>query len=144
MDIAELKRKAAAGSCVAQGTLGVCYLEGIEVEVDYDEAFRLLSAAADQGAPRSIANLADMYAQGLGTPQDIAKAVQLYERVENVEFFAAIALGRTYSNGLGVPVDRDRAFKWYSVAAGFEGRVTDCDELREATIYVRNLQPPNQ
>jgi TPR repeat protein len=142
MDIAELKRKAAAGSCVAQGILGVHYLEGIGVDVDYQEAFRLLSAAANQGASRAIANLADMYAQGLGIPQDIAKAIQLYERVGKVEFFAAIALGRIYSNRVGVPVDLDQAFEWYSAAVAFEGRVADCDELSEAKAYVSSSKRP--
>jgi len=33
-------------------------LEGIGVAVDYQEAFRLLSGAADRGASRAVANLA--------------------------------------------------------------------------------------
>jgi len=68
MNISDLRQKAQQGSAVAQTLLGTCYLEGIEVEVDHKEAFRLLSAAADQGAPRAKLNLARMYAEGLGTP----------------------------------------------------------------------------
>ena len=30
----------------------------------------------------------------------MAKAIQLYERVAHVEFFAAVALGRIYSEGV--------------------------------------------
>jgi len=50
--------------------------------------------------PRAIVSLGDMYAAGLGTPRDMAKAIQLYERVAHVEFFAAVALGRIYSEGV--------------------------------------------
>jgi TPR repeat protein len=131
--------RAAEGSCVAQGTLGVCYLEGIDVEVDSQEAFRLLLSAAAQGASRATANLADMYTNGFGIPRDMTKAIQLYERAGHVEFFAALALGRIYSKGVDVPVDTERAFKWYAAALAFEGRVVNCDEeLTEARTY---LQP---
>ena len=65
MNISDLKQKAESGSLAAQSILGSCYLEGIEVEVDYSEAFRLLSAAAGRGVPRALANLARMYAGGI-------------------------------------------------------------------------------
>jgi TPR repeat protein len=74
-DIEELRRKAEAGSCVAQSILGAYYLCGNEVEVDYIEAFRLLSAAAQQGSSRAVLNLGRMYAQGLGTSQDVFEVV---------------------------------------------------------------------
>ena len=69
MRISELREKAERGNAVAQTVLGVCYLEGIDVEVDDKKALRLflLSAAADQGVPRAKTNLARMYAEGLGT-----------------------------------------------------------------------------
>ena|SRR5437879_7243375 len=60
MNISDLRQKAQRGSVVAQTILGTCYLDGIDVEVDHKEAFRLLSAAADQGAPRAKMNLARM------------------------------------------------------------------------------------
>ena len=55
MNIDNLRKSAESGSCVARTVLGMCYLDGIEVEVDHKEAFRLLSAAAERGAPRAIA-----------------------------------------------------------------------------------------
>jgi TPR repeat protein len=143
MSFSELRQRAEAGSCAAQSILGVGYLYGTdETSVDYEQAHRFLSAAAEKGASRAVVNLADMYAQGLGVLKDIEKAVQLYERVGRVEFLAAIALGRIYSAGAGVPEDQDRALTWYSAALAFEGRVADCDhELREADAYVRNSRP---
>jgi len=34
MNIPDLQRQAESGSVVAQAILGICYLDGIEVEVD--------------------------------------------------------------------------------------------------------------
>src|ERR1700704_5914264 len=81
MRIAELREKAERGNAVAQTVLGVCYLEGIDVEVDDKKSFRLclLSAAADQGVPRAKTNLARMYAEGLGTAKNLPEAARLYE-----------------------------------------------------------------
>jgi TPR repeat protein len=113
-------------------------LEGIEVEVDHKEAFRLLSAAADQGAPRAKLNLARMYAEGLGTPKNLEEATQLYEEAaEAGEFLAQVELARVYSRGVGVPANTEAARKWYAAAAAQEGSVGDCEELQEAKAYVR-------
>ena len=141
MKLSELKRRAEAGSCSAQAILGLQFLYGgDEITVDYEQAHRFLSAAADKGASRAIVNLANMYAQGLGVAKDPQRAIELYERVGRVEFFAAIALGRIYSTGTSVPADLDRAFVWYRTAVAFEDRVSDCEELREAKAYVEQSE----
>jgi TPR repeat protein len=142
MDIGELRKKAELGSCVAQSVLGIGYLEGIDVEVNYQKAFRFLSAAANQGASRAVLNLARMYAEGLGVRKDVIEAVRLCESVSNSEFLALIALGRFYSRGTEVPADRGEALRWYSAAVGWEGRVGDCEEIeeiREVKAYVRRM-----
>jgi hypothetical protein len=139
MNIAELRLKAESGSTVAQGLLGIGYLHGYDCEVNYAEALKYLTSAVEKGATRPTANLAYMYANGLGVSRDMGRAIDLYERVGGVEFDAAIALGRIYSIGLGIPIDESRAYKWYSVAVGFEGRVVDCDEeLREARTFLNS------
>jgi TPR repeat protein len=112
-------------------------LDGVDIAVDYKEAFRLLSIAADRGAPRAMANLARMYAEGLGLPKDLPQAVHLYEKAAKTgEFLAQIELGRIYSRGLGVAADPEAAIRWYSAAAAQEGRVEKCEELEEAKAYV--------
>lgn len=137
MDLEKLTRAAEAGNCAAQATLGIAYLFGRDsIQINYAEAFRFLSAAANRGASRAIANLAYMYEEGLGVPRDVMKAIDLYERVAHLEFFAAIALGRLYSRGSAVLTDHDQAMKWYTVAAGFQGRIAECDELTEARRYI--------
>ena len=52
------------------GALAKCYLEGIYVENDDKEAFRLYSIAANAGDPDSMYILANMYKYGIGTEKD--------------------------------------------------------------------------
>jgi TPR repeat protein len=73
MDISKLRQEADAGSVVAQSVLGICYLDGYDVEVNYKKALRLLTAAATRGAPRAKANLARMYVEGLGVKKTYPK-----------------------------------------------------------------------
>jgi TPR repeat protein len=136
MDIRELHQKAESGSAVAQCVLGICYLDGTEVQVDYQQAFQFLSAAANQGVSRAVLNLARMHAQGLGIPRNPHEAIRLYESVGDFEFLAAIELGRIFSGGVGVALDEANASRWYLAAVAQEDRVADCDELREAKAYL--------
>lgn len=127
--------------------LGICYLEGIDVEADHKEAFLLLSLAADRGASRAVVSLARMYAEGLGIPQDLSRAIRLYESVANFEVRAQLQLGRIYSRGVGVPIDVDLALRWYSAVArqgtgvddlataSFVGAAT-FEEIEEARAYL--------
>src|SRR5574341_578250 len=113
-----MRRKAEAGSCVNQCALGLRYLHGIDVQVDYKEAFRFLSSAAEQGASRAILNLAYMYSEGQGIQKDVAKAIRMLEAVagpadSSDAFLARIELGRIYSRGVSVPADPETAHKWY-------------------------------
>src|ERR1700730_7790437 len=102
MNLDALRRKAELGDTFAQAIVGICCLDGIDDRVNYGEAFRFLSAAAEKGMPRAIVSLARMYAEGLGIQKDAGKAVDLYERAAGSgEFLAQIALGRIYSQGLG-------------------------------------------
>jgi TPR repeat protein len=140
MTIDELKKMAEDGNVAAQAILGISYLHGIDVEVDLEQAFRLLSAASKRGASRAMANLAEMYRHGLATPKDMSKALRLYEKAASRgEFFAQIELGRIYGGGLeGITPDLAVAEKWYSAAA--EQKVRDCDELEEAKAFLMAMK----
>src|SRR5271163_62939 len=141
MDIAEKRRKADAGNCAAQSILGLSYLYGNEVEVNYHEAFKYLSAAADQGGSRATLNLGLMYAKGLGIPQDIPEAIRLLEAVakpsDSSDAFAArIELGRLYSSNPEVHADAGKALDWYEAAITLVNDDEDSQEIREAKDYV--------
>jgi TPR repeat protein len=123
--------------------LGLCYLYGHDVEVDYNEAFRFLSAAAEQGASRAVLNLGYMYAQGLGIPQNVPEAVLLFEAVarpasSDDAFAARLELGRLFSSGAGIPVDKDAALKWFSAAIALAADNDDSEDLRQARAYIAN------
>lgn len=134
MDITGLRRRADSGSLFAQSMLGAYYLEGIEVELDYAEAFRLLSLAARRGASRAVVNLARMYADGLGIPRNLKEATRLYEiAAAQGEFLAQVALGRIYSRLGG---NSESALRWYKAAAAQADMVGDCADLREAKAYI--------
>lgn len=142
-DIAKMRQNAEAGSCPSQCMLGLCYLYGIDVEIDYKEAFRFLSAAAEQHASRAVLNLGRMYAQGLGIHQNSTEAIRLFESVAKPSdssdaFPARIELGRIFSRGSGVPVDTSLALKWYLSALEIATETDDPEELEEAKAYVAN------
>ena len=141
MSIEEMRRKAEAGSCVNQCALGLRYLYADDVEINYKEAFRFLSAAAEQGASRALLNLGYMYARGLGIPKDVPEAIRLFEAVARPSdssdaFIARIELGRIYSVGSGVPIDAQKAFEWYSAAIAVATANNDPEDLHEARAYV--------
>src|SRR5215831_10258053 len=125
MNVQELRKEADSGSVVAQAMLGLCYLYGRETDVNYPEAFRLLSIAKDKGASRAVANLAIMYAQGLGVPRDMAKAIRFYEAVEEGEVRAQLELARIYARGIGVEADPKRALSLYTGIAKLEYGIED-------------------
>jgi len=141
MSIDEMRRKAEAGSCVNQCTLDLRYLYGVDVETDYEEAFRFLSAAAKQGSSRAVLNLGYMYARGLGIPQDVPESIRLFEAVarppdSSDAFIARIELGRIYSGGSAVPMNVQKAVEWYSAAIAVASANNDSGDLEEAKAYV--------
>jgi hypothetical protein len=141
LNIAEIRQKAEAGSCVHQCVLGLCYLYGTDVDLDYKEAFRWLSAAAAQGASRAVLNLGYMYAQGLGIPQNVPEAVRLFTAVARPSnssdaFAARIELGRIFSQGLGILADPNAGLKWYSAAIALATDEEDSEDLKEARAYM--------
>jgi cell division septation protein DedD len=63
-------------------------------------------------------NLALMYADGKGVPQDTARALELLQRSAAQNFAGAqYSLGQMYRLGIGVEKDIAEARRWYSAAA---------------------------
>ncbi len=130
------------GNVVSQGFLGIMYLHGGDgVPQNYEEAFRLLTKAADVGASRPSVWLGTMYEGGLGIPVDLEKARQLYQRgAERGELFGCIFLARLLAGGRLGSVDESGALRWYRAALSLPG-VADCAELAEARAYVQSHSP---
>ena len=55
--------------------IGLAYLNGIDVEVDYERAVRLIRAAAEAGIPEAMEQLAAMYETGKGVARDYHEGV---------------------------------------------------------------------
>ena len=138
VDINETRLHAEEGNTAAQGILGSAYLFGEDGEdIDYAEALRWLSQAAEKGAYGPIGWLGDMYAQGLGVDKDINKAILLYkESSARGNFNTALLLARMYSQGLQVTVDTNEALRWYTVVFAHPGIDPDDEDVGEAKRYL--------
>ena len=77
-----------------------------------------LRVRADQGNATAQYDLGVMYANGLGVPEDDAKAVRWLRLAAGQGYGAAqFTLGLWYDHGLGVPQDDIEAVRWYRLAA---------------------------
>jgi TPR repeat protein len=127
------------GNVVSQGFLGIMYLQGRDgVPQNYEEAFRLLTKAANRGASRPSVWLGTMYEGGLGVPVDLERARQLYQcGADRGELFGCIFLARLLASGRLGSVDQSGALQWYRAALNLSG-VAAFAELDEARAYVQN------
>ncbi len=85
---------------------------------DFATALREWTPLAKQGNAEAQYNLAWMYANGQGVPQDYKIAVKWYTlAAEQGNAGAQYNLGFIYDEGKGVPQDDKTAVKWYRLAA---------------------------
>ncbi len=114
-----------AHNAEAMSNLGVFYEQGWGVARDKDKAEYFYMLAAAGGESKAQRNLARLYLlMGLGGKQDSANTQEwLVEAADGGEFFASLALGYFYQNGLEECLedywekDLNQARKWYSRAA---------------------------
>ena len=86
---------------------------------DYTTELQILRPLAEQGNVFAQYNLAWMYAQGQGMPEDSEQAVAWYRKAADQGYLDAEAnLGMAYAQGQGVPQDYVQAFAWCHLAAG--------------------------
>ncbi len=78
-DSAYLVTKAEQGDASAQSKLGLMYLMGEAIPLDYKEAFRWYRASAVQENSSAQGSLGAMYRKGLGLPQDYIQAFMWYD-----------------------------------------------------------------
>ena len=64
--------------------IGLAYLGGIDVEVDYELAVRLITRAAEAGLPEAIERLVTMYRIGEGVVRDYHIAIDWQEKLVNL------------------------------------------------------------
>ncbi|OYU69269.1 MAG: hypothetical protein CFE28_04180 [Alphaproteobacteria bacterium PA2] len=87
-------------------------------KADYGRAMTLLRPLADKGSAMAQGLVGRMYDDGLGVPQDKAKAVEYYEKAAaQGDSTARNNLGVMLQAGDGVPADPVRAANLYEAAA---------------------------
>jgi hypothetical protein len=82
-----------------------------------DKALAILEPLAKSGDTGVAVNVAGMYEFGSKPmPQDYAKAADWYTlAAEHGDPYAQYKMGRAYTRGLGVPIDRVQAYKWLTI-----------------------------
>jgi TPR repeat protein len=85
---------------------------------DYASAAKEFTPLAEQGNAIAQHNMARLYANGLGVPKDIDKALYWYDKSTAQGYAPAeFGLGLMYSSGDGVPKDPVKAAYWWQKAA---------------------------
>ena len=94
------------------------YLAFEAYSLTWAEMARWRQKLADQGDVRAKYLLGDMYAKGIGVPQDKAKALYWFRSAADQEYDSAqFMLGDMYAAGDGVPQDKALAAEWFRKAA---------------------------
>ena len=115
----QLASLAEGGNVRALIGLGYMSLAPGKDHFDPEKAFRYFSDAADRNDPEAMFELAKLYEKGIGTNQDLAKALALYRKSADLGFADAINdLGFFYYQGAeGVKRDPEKAVALFIKAA---------------------------
>jgi TPR repeat protein len=102
------EKAARAGYAAAQSSLGAGYLAGLGQDAgqghqDYQQAAYWFGEAIKQGEGFALVNLGIMYENGLGVPQDLDRAKQLYTQAAQSSNPAAARVGQEYAANLASP-----------------------------------------
>lgn len=109
------------GHSDAQNNLGIMYLEGEVVEVDYEQANEWFKKSASQGNTYGQYNFAYSYYYGRGVNIDYEEAFNLFKAsATKGHSHSQNFLGIMYETGKGVEQSYDAAILWYEKAADNE------------------------
>ncbi len=113
-----LKLSAAQRYALAQTSLGIFYIKGIDIPQNIEEGIKLLESATQRKEPRAQGQLAACYQYGIGVVKDEEKAARYYRlAAEQGNANAQKQLGVCYEDGIGVSRDMEKALEWNRLAA---------------------------
>lgn len=95
-------------------------LDAAQEAGDPGRMLQVLTAAAEAGSSQAHVMLGDIYREGAIIEQDLAAAARWYEAAGPQSADGLNALGRMAFEGVGVPVDMDRAAELLGRAAALE------------------------
>jgi TPR repeat protein len=134
----------AADAGLAEAQVRLAYI--LDYSEENDEAFRLYSAAAEQGNADGYYGLGEMTAKGEGTDQDFGQAVEFFVvAAENGNLRAIRLLARAYGDGeLGVKTDPVLAGKWLIRAAEMGDRMSMQQLIAAYESGTHGLEPNSE
>lgn len=93
------------GNPIAMCELAEYYINGIGVEQNTDEAFRLLNTAAELGHGQAFMVMAECYENGIGVPCNLEYALHYYQQAANDELLeeALEGIRRCRQKQAGIP-----------------------------------------
>ncbi|MBA2652571.1 MAG: sel1 repeat family protein [Tatlockia sp.] len=98
--------------------LGLMYVEGKGMAVDYPKAIELFSKASELGYNDALTQLADLYFKGLGVARNEKKALELYKKAASTgDAHALYQLGLLSETGVATKLDYANAVSYYDQAA---------------------------
>lgn len=114
-----IARSAAMGYAEAQVQLGIYLRYGSNnFDVDLPDALYNFTEAAQLDHPVALAELAEMHANGLGTPLDKAKAFECAVRSAEAGYpQGQFYLSECYKSGMGVEPNQELAYEWLGKSA---------------------------
>ncbi|CAE7602848.1 esiB [Symbiodinium natans] len=113
-----LNQAAEQGSAAAKCSLSFCYEKGLGLKSDDARARQLLRESADLGYAVALFKLGCCHEYGiLSTEVRPEEAHRLYAEASKQGHPAAMAqLGKSFSNGVGVAVNKAEACRWFQCA----------------------------
>jgi len=120
----------------AQYNLGVMYVYGGGVDIDFVKAVDLFEKAANGGMIDAKVALCEVYCiGGPGVEKNFNKAyLHIKDAAEAGNGKAQCHLGDFYKDGIAVEVDLKKAFEWYSKSYG-QGVEESIPKIAEAYFY---------
>ncbi len=114
-----LSKASEAGDASAHYYLGIMYLNGYGVPVNYQESARLFTLGAQKNHPGAQIALGILLIEGIGVPQNFKRAAMLFTQASKQDNQDAQAiLGWIYKYGIGVTENKIVAYAlWNYVAA---------------------------
>ena len=103
---------ALSGDPSSQFQLGRCYLYGIGIERNFQQAIYWLERAA-QGTNDAEYELAGYYSEGLYCEPNYPLAITWYKKAAKIDSYAKRILGDIYFFGIGVEKDLEKAKSYY-------------------------------
>jgi TPR repeat protein len=119
----------------AKFDLACLYKNGLGVLQDSQKAVKLMTDAANSGAPLAQTMLGLWYANGDGVTTDPSQAVIWYQKAAPKDSNATVLLAMSYMTGTGVEESPAKAYEWFTVAEK-QGNSYATEQKKEMSVLL--------